>query len=418
MKNTTIKIVNKYNSINIEALKKAILLIRGLRYTTAIYYQTSKNIAISNSWRETVKDVISTQRENIKRVYEQTGGPYVEVIRKLKSGEIFEVGYSPNMVNRQKAINDLRAKIKRFRENRKRIEYDRITNRKPGYYLRKYEQTVLEKFKKPLADDMARYVGIEIECILPEMASLKDLVPFGKYVSVSGDGSIQHDDNEIGKEIKVCVKREDVRDVVPKILDVLNGMGARVNKSCGLHVHLDQRHTPDASIPFQKLVRSLRLLYTVIPPSRRANRYCRRNRHGRFDVAARGNRYRAINASAYYKYKTIEVRLFGGTLDATKIINWIEVLHAIVDGAVMNRCPKNFDTARNHWQLSDENVTWLKTRQEKFGTVPSDTYEAQSDAVEVSLEMARALERETDSEDETLECGNCGEDHHTNDCEN
>lgn len=378
-------------------LMKYYQIIRSLRLSTALYVNDAKKLQLGKAI-EQVTYVINSYRQALRREREDTPRPYIRLIRTLRTGASFTAEYVPaEKEQRKMAIRQIHEQIKDHRQQSKRIDgrYGDgvILMRKAGYFLKRYHDTILEKFKKPKNDDTARYVGVEIECILPEDADMKALIPFGKWVSVCGDGSIEHDDGEMDKEIRVCVKREEVREVLPNLLKTLDYMGARVNKSCGLHVHIDQRQAIDPALNFQKLVRSLGLLYQVIPPSRKTNTYCKRNRHGQFDVAARRSRYRAINASAYYKHKTLEVRLFGGTLDATKIINWIEVLHAIVDGAAINRCPKNFDTARKHWNLSDENLAWLKARQAKFGSVPSDTFEAQSDVVDVPLEIAQQIEQ-------------------------
>ena len=124
------------------------------------------------------------------------------------------------------------------------------------------------------------------------------LLPFGKYVDVGSDGSIHYGDNEEGKEIRVCVKRSEVRTVVPGIMDALNSMGATVNKSCGLHVHLDQRGNLEPEKTFQKLVRSLGLLYTVVPKSRRENTYCKRNLRTAFSTNDRykGDQFASLPA--------------------------------------------------------------------------------------------------------------------------
>jgi len=283
----------------------------------------------------------------------------------------------------------------RQRRNQRTGRPDPLFGREPGSILRRYQSTVLSRDKRP-ADATAEYVGIEIECITRRDADMGALLPFAKWVNVGRDGSITHDGGEMGQEIRVCLKRDEVRTVIPGIMDALNKIGARVNRSCGLHVHLDQRNNPTPELTFQKLVRSLGLLYTVVPKSRRENTYCKRNLRTTFRSH---DRYRAINPCAYQRYKTIEVRLFGGTLNAEKVINWIETLEAISHGEMVNRCPKNFDTARKYWQLSDENVAWLKARQIQFapGLLLAPTSESDTDTTTADGEQF-AADNEEDAE--------------------
>lgn len=318
------------------------------------------------------------------------------------TGRVLEATFS--IREKARALKEAMQRVRQMRSREKHIEYDghidtRIMNRQPNGILREFNSKRLRLPKRP--KDGGSYVGIEIECIMPAGVDLTPLYPFSKYIEVGGDGSIEHKGNEDGIEIKVCMLHEDVRKVLPDLMEAMKDMGARVNKSCGLHVHLDQRNNKEPEKAFQKLVRSLGLLYTVVPESRRRNKYCKRNRHADFTQAVRGERYKAINASAFHKYHTIEIRLFGGSLESTKIINWIEILLAIAYGEMVMRCPKTFDTALKYWKLSEENLAWLKERQTKFSTI-----NASMPVSEHETEPNQALLDETqDDDDET--CGEC-----------
>lgn len=341
-----------------------------------------------------------------------------KVLRRVYHGEVIAYEYT-SVKDAHLAFKRIKDKIREMRRQEKHI-YEggdintRIMYRKPLGLLREFQSKRLKIQKRP--NDNAEYVGIEIECITPSGMDLTPLLPFAKYIEVGGDGSIDHESGENGTEIRVCMRRDEIREVLPSLMQTLRGMGARVNKSCGLHVHLDQRNNQEPEKVFLHLVRSLGLLYTVVPESRRRNRYCKRNRHADFEQAVRGDRYKAINASAFHRYRTIEVRLFGGTLEETKIINWIETLYAVAYGETVMRCPKTFDTALKYWKLSDENLTWLKARLAKFSSLnagmPVSEHETE--------ENQRLLdETQSDDDDETVYCENCDitGDHWTSDCE-
>lgn len=353
---------------------------------------------------ENLRTQLKTWKEEFKsRV---TGGKVYKMLRRVYRGQVIEREFT-SVKDARSALKYIKDHVREIRRRSKQ-ENDPLAMRKPNGLLKEFQSKRLKLPKRPT--DAAEYIGIEIECITPSGVDLTPLLPYSKWVEVGGDGSIDHHDNEEGTELRVCMKREEVRDVLPGIMQTLKSMGARINKSCGLHVHLDQRNNKEPEKVFQKLVRSLGLLYTVVPESRRRNRYCKRNRHADFPSAVRGDRYKAVNASAFHRYKTIEVRLFGGTLESSKIINWIETLTAIAYGETVMRCPKTFDTALKYWKLSAENLAWLKERQAKFSSlnVGMPVSEHETEANQMLLD-------ENQSDDEEIEtCGGC--ENPTNDC--
>ena len=74
-----------------------------------------------------------------------------------------------------------------------------------------------------------------------------------------------------------------------------------------------------------RLGKSLPLLASMVPKSRRDNQYCK------LDVNSpnSSSRYYAINLQSLNKFNTIEVRLHSGTTDFDKIIHWARLLNGI-----------------------------------------------------------------------------------------
>lgn len=361
-------------SVAINAFKQ----YRALRLAAAQYINAEKKLPPRiNKLRDYIRDNV----KNFKHSYQTELSRRRPTLMVVRVGRLYEktseimrpfMSYS----QRLSLVSYLKDHVRQVRRNN-RYNTDPLSRRRPNDVLLRYQSTILEKRKAP--SDTSEYVGIEIECVVPSGANMGALLPFARWVDVGSDGSIHHDDGEEGKEIRVCVKRDEIRPVVSGIMAALNSIGATVNKSCGLHVHLDQRKNPTPELTFQKLVRSLGLLYTVVPKSRRENTYCKRNRRTTFQT---NDRYKAVNSLAFRRYKTLEIRLFGGTLNAEKVINWIETLEAIAHGEMVNRCPKNFDTARKYWTgLSDVNIAWLKARQAEFfpSLLSAPTSESDSD---------------------------------------
>lgn len=133
--------------------------------------------------------------------------------------------------------------------------------------------------------------------------------------------------SEYGHEIAVVAQSSKIAEVVTAVCRVLKQHRARVNDSCGLHVHLDMRSS-NAKRAFHNLVNSQRLLYSMVPSSRYENQYCRPNQVGKAMRTYQG-RYWGINPSSYKKHKTIEIRLHSGTVQAEKILHWVALLRLI-----------------------------------------------------------------------------------------
>lgn len=203
-------------------------------------------------------------------------------------------------------------------------------------------------FKHKQPDTQEEHIGIELECIskIPqEELAIKLLASdptFSKFIHIKRDLSIQRTAYyQYTCELAVCVPITHFTSVMCKICEVLRGV-AQVNASCGLHVHLDQRvHYYDSSSTIRQrytnLVKSLSVLLHTQPASRRKNRYCKRNRSDTYHSA---KRYRAVNSAALCKYRTLEVRLHAGTIDAEKIINWVKLLRLIQDSSALAAYPK------------------------------------------------------------------------------
>lgn len=115
--------------------------------------------------------------------------------------------------------------------------------------------------------------------------------------------------------------------------------GGFVNKTCGMHVHLDARANDRrvAGIRASKLYDAIDILKDLVPDSRLKECQCKDkdlhpgiNHYCRIEKPSFSNdRYTAINLSAYLKYNTIEVRLAAGSLNPTKIWQWANFLFHI-----------------------------------------------------------------------------------------
>lgn len=149
----------------------------------------------------------------------------------------------------------------------------------------------------------------------------------------------------------------------------LNEAGAKVNNSCGLHIHHDATNfTVDA---FKKLyavyIRFEDALDTLMPASRRndENSYCKgfkREQQGYLDAIRGcatvndiqnvfGSRYCKLNCQSYTRHSTIEFRQHAGTTNFTKIWNWLVLTQTMVETAVSGSVtiPKQASKMSQKW---------------------------------------------------------------------
>jgi hypothetical protein len=139
------------------------------------------------------------------------------------------------------------------------------------------------------------------------------------------DGSIRTASGQNGHEVRALLDRQTAEPRLHRLCKILSAAGLSVNRSTGLHVHLDARNIPTEA----EAVRVARLmdawifaLRELVPTSRRENSYCK------FGVSTR-DRYRAVNVMAWSNQRTIEIRLHSGTIDYTKTLAWIRLLETI-----------------------------------------------------------------------------------------
>lgn len=142
-----------------------------------------------------------------------------------------------------------------------------------------------------------------------------------------------------------------MRDV-ERVCNVLREVGARVNATCGTHVHHGAGDLDIAA--FRRIARSWsnnqHIIDGFVSESRRAAAhatYCRA-----FDDSCAASiesantirdiwisRYRTLNFAAFASHGTIEIRQHAGTIDYDKIRAWILFGRAIINAAASDNTP-------------------------------------------------------------------------------
>lgn len=168
-------------------------------------------------------------------------------------------------------------------------------------------------------------VGLEFETYGSiKRDTLAESLPY--WTRVVNDGSIRPSNpGTDGHEIRALLDRTTAEPRLFRLCERMQKLGLRVNRTCGLHIHLDAR----AASSFDEVVRVGRImdawlyaLRELLPASRRSNDYCK------FGIAPT-DRYRAVNVSSWGKHRTLEIRCHSATLDYTKVVAWLRLCELI-----------------------------------------------------------------------------------------
>lgn len=156
------------------------------------------------------------------------------------------------------------------------------------------------------------------------------------------DGSLRHNAGEVAYEmVSPILQGEAGLQAATKVCEAMVALGARVNRSCGLHVHVGTRNESTATLRRLAYVyaQSEEVIDSLLPASRRAsnNTYCGPVKNVNLASLARatdargiataingGDRYCKLNYTAFWKYGTVEFRHHSGTVDAAKVCAWVK----------------------------------------------------------------------------------------------
>lgn len=123
----------------------------------------------------------------------------------------------------------------------------------------------------------------------------------------------------------------------------INEAGARVNKSCGLHIHVGVEDMTDTWYVnvFKNYQRLEAIIDTFMANSRRGNnsQWCRSLSRYNFDNCYSiidvnyviGTRYVKVNPQAWNRHRTIEFRQHQGSTDYKKISMWLAFVSKLVE---------------------------------------------------------------------------------------
>ena len=207
--------------------------------------------------------------------------------------------------------------------------------------------------------------GVELECVVKATTVNRHNMTIGCYhhgVQVpflprgwkaERDSSIRTPNGFMACEIvsPVLKGEEGILEVIA-VLKKLNELGFQVNESCGLHVHAGYDENWGADV-LARLIATVSYLESglfAITGTKRRERstYCKGIRkHGDAPKAKAKmdpDRYNALNITNLAnrsRQRTVEFRVFSGSLNEVKIVGWIQTCLGIMERAVNSkRTPK------------------------------------------------------------------------------
>lgn len=195
-----------------------------------------------------------------------------------------------------------------------------------------------------------------------------------RYNETSGSRWIVKTDSTISGNdpfelVSPILQGQEGLDEVRRAITAIEAAGAKVNRSCGMHVHygIRQYNLKQIKAIAKRFVAYEDVIESFLPRSRRGtnNRWCQSNvmRFAGNTHAERVNnmlsgvnaarsveqlhtylttggygyggcRYHHLNLASYTRHGTMEFRLHSGTVDPEKVCNWIEFLDGLVHSAI------------------------------------------------------------------------------------
>ena len=163
------------------------------------------------------------------------------------------------------------------------------------------------------------------------------------------DGSVYGMADHYGMELVSPILNSDSdadMATVRRICRAVQKLGGRVNKACGLHIHVDATDLTAAQV-LQVWTRYQTMegeIDTLMTSNRRANlgSYCQSLRnlmvHGQTKeaLARSADRYFKVNLQSLNRHGTIEFRQHSGTINADTIINWASFCVGFVEASLVN----------------------------------------------------------------------------------
>lgn len=284
--------------------------------------------------------------------------------------------------------------------------HERITHRRRRLDWLRQELNLTSALVAPAAitDPTAFTFGVELELIMPRGMSHAQLA---SHIAVGGvpcvsevynhsvrnhwkvvtDGSLG--DYYRGAEVvSPVLQGQEGFEATRKVCQTLTRLGCKVNRKCGLHVHVGVRN--EQIDFFKRLARLYQVAETaidqVLAPSRRgySNVYCQPVRvNSALDHATTvsqvastvsSSRYCKLNLHSFARHGTVEFRQHQGTVEGDKVIHWVQFCLRMCLGARKGVEPANsLESLLVSLEATDTELNYFRSRASYFAARVNQT---------------------------------------------
>ena len=217
--------------------------------------------------------------------------------------------------------------------------------------------------RKKAAQAIARVVGGHARYVGGSYDKFTVTAPDGRDWTIMSDASVNSQGGQACEFVTPKCTYEDIEQV-QECIRALRRAGAKINQSCGLHIHIDgANHTAQSLKNLAFTFRAKQdLIFKAVAPSRINNRYCApltddlvgnikkikkldgekmkdawygtyRDFRGA-DAHYHASRYHALNLHSLWYRGTVEFRLFNSTLHAGEVRAYINLCLAMSAAAI------------------------------------------------------------------------------------
>lgn len=203
--------------------------------------------------------------------------------------------------------------------------------------------------------------GIELECVGLDIRRAATTVSAGGYACTAEgythqtmsrwkavtDGSLSSRRGGTAEVVSPVLNGNDGLTEIRTVAKLLREGGARVNESCGMHIHIgvDQLTNAD-QVRIMKAYANWQWAFTALVKERRVNgSWSRLRNRAQWDAlisdwqgdatytARNSDRYYAFNVASFHRHGTFEMRAHHGSLNGTNACAWIALHTAFFDAA-------------------------------------------------------------------------------------
>lgn len=273
-----------------------------------------------------------------------------------------------------------------------------------------YRRTKLEWLKAQLGSSASFETltfGVELECIAPRTHSREHIARLIQEAGVACNAEMYNHTTRVGhwkvvtdgsvlssaghgvELVSPPLRGEDGFAQLRKVCEVLTRIGCKVNKTCGLHVHVGAANQHLGF--FKNLVRlyasAQDTIDTFLSPSRRgwSNVYCRPVQVNETALEAAttvaevaraagqgtsrdGTRYRKLNLQSFWQHGTVEFRHHQGTVEAHKAENWTRLCLRMAVAATEPKTARSFGELMEVVKAADGERSYFEGRAAHFRT--------------------------------------------------